>query len=116
MGMSDRTLEEYYPEIFIKRIADMDWKDILILCHDKSNFLKNRRGSKKREDEYQESVIRKFDEFLGGLMFMIVHGNKIKPAGMELSDFLATKIVFQNLIEKKQWDEGWMDLYAKYER
>jgi hypothetical protein len=80
--MSERTLEEYYPENFIKRIADMDWKDIIILYHDKNNFLKNRRGSRKREDEYQESVIRKFDNFLGGLMFMIVHGKKIKPAGI----------------------------------
>lgn len=42
---------------------------------------------------------------------MIVHRNKIKPAGMELSDFLATKIVFQNLIDKKQWKEDRMDLY-----
>ena len=50
------------------------------------------------------------------LMFMIVHGNKIKPAGIELSDFLATKIVFQNLIDKKQWKEDWLDLYLEYER
>lgn len=115
MGMSDRTLEEYYPENFIKRIANMDWKDIVILCRDKNNFLRNRRESRKREDEYQESVMRKFDEFLGGLMFMIVHRNKIKPAGMELSDFLATKFVFQSLIDKKQWPEDWLDLYTVYE-
>lgn len=91
--MSDRTLEQYYPDNFIKRIADMEWKDIVLLCHDKSTFLKNRRCSSKREDEYQESVIRKFDDFLGGLMFMIVHRNKIKPAGMELSDFLVSSQV-----------------------
>ena len=110
LEMNDRDLERYDIDKFIDHACQMNYIDLMKHCIQQCDWLNNRKRSRKKEDEYAENVLRKYNDFIGGLTFML-YGNKIKPGGMDAEDFPKTKKIFEALIAKGQWKDTWLDFY-----
>ena len=104
-----RNSEKYNIQSFINEAKEMEFPALFIHCQKELNFLDNIKFTAKSPLKDLEWEIKNYREFIHQFAYILHSGSR--PASMEKSDFLRTKPIFENLVEKNQWKSEGLSIY-----